>query len=87
MIKRIFSFLLGSTLVFISFYNVNILPSAATNTISLGFLSSQAVVCSSECATYPDCTIRMDCSSICIEHSDSFQCGTLVYECSKLCDL
>ena len=50
-------------------------------------LASGGVECTSECTNYPNCTIKISCDAICVEHDNYFVCGTTTYECSKLCDL
>lgn len=83
--KKIFSLLIGSVLTFLLVYNVGVVSNATSKSITLDFLSSQAVVCSSECTSYPGCTIKKDCSYVCVEHANDFECGLTTYKCSDLC--
>ena len=83
--KKIFSLLIGSVLTFLLIYNVGIVTNTTSASVTLDFLSSQAIECSSECTSYPDCTAKMDCDGLCVEHSNYFQCDGTDYYCSEIC--
>ena len=84
--KKIFRFLAGSILMLLLIYNVGIVSNATSVSVTLDFLSSQAIECSSECCSYPDCTAKMNCDGLCVEHSDYFQCDGTNYYCSIICE-
>lgn len=77
----------GSVLSFLFVYNVGFTANKDSGDISLDILSSQAVVCSSECTNYSDCTISMDCTELCASHSNYFKCGLSTYTCESGCKL